>query len=495
MVEKKSLRSATRKKEEEAKELKEEEKMEGVSVVQPDGDGQGAMEEIKRNCALLERAVNELDARYTLRVLKTLTSIRKTLSADLLGSAIAALSCEPFLLEAVVRRKEGEGERAAGPAMVEIDIYLGLLVQVYFFDQKDFAAGLRFSQELARRVHALNKRSLDLIGAKVYFYLAACAEKEGQLEQIHAGLLAAHRTATLRHDMETQATLITCLLRSYLLASQIERAATLQAKIEFPQRASNGQVARYFYYLGRIRAVQLNYTDAHNCLLGAIRKAPSSSSAAGFLQSAHKLSIIVQLLMGDIPDRKIFRQAMLERTLAPYYELVKAVRGGDVKVFAEVSKANEHKFRADANYSLILRLRQNVIKTGIRALSLCYSRISLRDICVKLSLDSEESAEYMVAKAIRDGVIEASLDHERGYMKSVEVLDVYATSQPQEQFHQRIQYCLNLHNENVKAMRFPMNQHRVELKNAEEARERERELAKEIQDGEIDEEEGDFEGL
>ena len=36
-------------------------------------------------------------------------------------------------------------------------------------------------------------------------------------------------------------------------------------------------------------------------------------------------------------------------------------------------------------------------------------------------------------------------------------------------------------------MRFPMNQHRLELKNAQEARERERELVKEIQDGDMDE--------
>ncbi|KAH1530889.1 hypothetical protein KXX25_006069 [Aspergillus fumigatus] len=37
-------------------------------------------------------------------------------------------------------------------------------------------------------------------------------------------------------------------------------------------------------------------------------------------------------------------------------------------------------------------------------------------------------------------------------------------------------------------MRFPMNQHRLELKSAQEARERERELAKEIQEGDIDDE-------
>jgi 26S proteasome regulatory subunit N3 len=47
------------------------------------------------------------------------------------------------------------------------------------------------------------------------------------------------------------------------------------------------------------------------------------------------------------------------------------------------------------------------------------------------------------------------------------------------------------------AMRFPMNQHRLELKSAQEARERERELAKEIQEGDIDDEDagGDFDAI
>lgn len=43
-------------------------------------------------------------------------------------------------------------------------------------------------------------------------------------------------------------------------------------------------------------------------------------------------------------------------------------------------------------------------------------------------------------------------------------------------------------------MRYPLNAHRKELADAEGAREREKELAKEIQDGDLDEEEmgGDF---
>lgn len=43
-------------------------------------------------------------------------------------------------------------------------------------------------------------------------------------------------------------------------------------------------------------------------------------------------------------------------------------------------------------------------------------------------------------------------------------------------------------------MRYPLNAHRKELADAEGAREREKELAKEIQDGDLDEDDigGDF---
>jgi 26S proteasome regulatory subunit N3 len=70
-------------------------------------------------------------------------------------------------------------------------------------------------------------------------------------------------------------------------------------------------------------------------------------------------------------------------------------------------------------------------------------------MCLRLGLESEESAEYIVAKAIRDGVIEATLDHEGGYMKSKDVGDVYATREPGDAFHARIQACLTLHDESV----------------------------------------------
>lgn len=485
-----------------------------------------AVADIKSNFPLLERAVTLFDARFSLRALRSISSLRKRLTPDILAQVITETyqSTSPVaksLLVAIDREHasftkqpstemEVDGESKSKKkdqkeVIPEIEIFLGILTQIHYLDQKVTDRGAKFSAYLAERIHALNRRTLDSLSARVYFYWSLFCEQMAPLPpspsspviSIRPALLAALRTAVLRKDIDTQSTVIVLLLRNYLSTSHIAQADLLVSHTKFPENASNNQVARYLYYLGRIRAIQLRYTEAHEHLTAATRKAPSSPSAAGFAQTATKLLLVVELLMGDIPERATFRVASMERALAPYLLLVQAVRVGLLGEFEAAIKQHGETFRRDGTYTLILRLRQNVIKTGIRMMSLSYSRISLRDICIRLKLESEESAEYIVAKAIRDGVIEASLDRERGFMKSKEVGDVYATREPGEAFHDRIRACLALHDESVKAMRFPMNQHRLELKNAQEAREREREMAKEIQDGDLDEDDlgGEFEGM
>ncbi|TVY62874.1 putative 26S proteasome regulatory subunit rpn3 [Lachnellula suecica] len=487
--------------------------------------------DIKSNFPLLERAVTLFDARFTLRALRSISSIRKRLTPDILAQVITETypSTSPAaksLLVAIDRENaaftkasasstemeidsDAKSNKAAKKevkeVIPEIDIFLGILIQISYLDNKINQKGAVFSQHLVERIHSLNRRTLDSLSARVYFYYSLFCEQMAPLPpspaspvvSIRPALLSALRTATLRKDVDTQSTIIVLLLRNYLSTSHISQANLLLNHTKLPATASNNQVARWLYYVGRISAIQLNYSDAHANFTAATRKAPSSPSAAGFSQSATKFLLVVKLLMGDIPERATFRDPSMERALQPYLQLVQAVRVGLLDEFENTIKQYSETFRRDGTYTLILRLRQNVIRTGIRMMSLSYSRISLRDICIRLKLDSEESAEYIVAKAIKDGVIEASLDREKGFMKSKEVGDVYATREPGEAFHDRINACLALHDESVKAMRFPMNQHRLELKNAQEAREREREMAKEIQDGDLDEDDlgGEFEGM
>ena len=435
---------------------------------------------------MLERAVAQFDARFTLRVLRSISSIRKHLSQDLLTQVItetytstsyvaktllAALGKEDASFKSPEASSEMEidtqakdksqsaGKTTTTPKDIlpEVDTYLSILVQIYLYDAKATELGAKFSSNLVERLRTLNRRTLDALSARVYYYYSLFFEQLAPLPpspmasvvSIRPHLLAALRTSVLRKDQDTRATVTTLLLRNYLSTSHIIQADLLISHSEFPATASNNQIARYLYYLGRIRAIQLSYTEAHEHLVGATRKSPATPSAGGFYQAASKLLVVVELLMGDIPDRAIFRQPSLEHAMEPYLSLVQAVRVGKIEGFLNVVQTHNALFRRDGTYTLILRLRQNVIKTGIRMMSLSYAKISLRDICIKLDLESEQSAEYIVAKAIRDGVIEASIDHEHGFMKSKELGDVYATREPGEAFHDRIRACLGLHDESV----------------------------------------------
>ncbi|KAF2007796.1 hypothetical protein P154DRAFT_479040 [Amniculicola lignicola CBS 123094] len=501
-------------------------KMEGVVTEAeqptPENVEQQTVGDIRGNFTLLERAVAQFDTRFTLRALRSISGLRKRLTDRVLCSVIVltytasnptarvlmeATGMDGKAIQSVVAQYKEEVtalKASQKEPLPEVDVYIAILVQVYLYDAKDFEEGAEFSSQLVDKIRELNRRTLDSLAAKAYFYFSLFHEeldpkppsKQSPVISIRGKLLAALRSAVLRKDQDTQASVTTLLLRNYISTADITQADLLVAQTQFPATAPNNQVARYLYYMGRIRAIQLNYTEAHEHLTSATRKSPSSSIATGFYQASTKLMVVVELLMGDIPERDVFSQPRLERALEPYFRLVQAVRVGDLQGFLKIVQLFANTFHKDGTYTLILRLRQNVIKTGIRMLSLSYSRISLRDICLRLGLESEESAEYIVAKAIRDGVIEASIDHEKGFMQTKQAGDVYATREPGEQFHERIRACLALHDECVRAMRYPLNQHRLELKSAQEARERERELAKEIQEGDLDDEgDGDFEGL
>lgn len=51
-----------------------------------------------------------------------------------------------------------------------------------------------------------------------------------------------------------------------------------------------------------------------------------------------------------------------------------AVRNGDLVQFGDVLDRYGAQFETEKTYTLIVRLRHNVIKTGIRMISLSYSR-------------------------------------------------------------------------------------------------------------------------
>ncbi|CAA0827722.1 26S proteasome non-ATPase regulatory subunit 3 homolog A [Striga hermonthica] len=386
-------------------------------------------------------------------------------------------------------------------SLPEIEIYCYLLVLIYLIDQKRYNEAKACSSAGIARLRNVNRRTVDVLAARLYFYFSLSYELTGNLAEIRGDLLALHRTATLRHDELGQETLLNLLLRNYLHYNLYDQAEKLRAKAPRFEAHSNQQArlkayslyfhfCRYLFYLGKIRTIQLEYTDAKESLLQAARKAPIS--ALGFRVQCNKWAVIVRLLLGEIPERTVFMQKGMEKALRPYFELTNAVRIGDLELFKSVADKFAATFGSDGTKNLIVRLRHNVIRTGLRNISISYSRISLSDVALKLRLDSPNpiaDAESIVSKAIRDGAIEASLDRANGWMVSKETGDIYSTNEPQAAFNSRIAFCLNMHNEAVRALRFPPNSHK-EKESAEKRRERlqqEQELAKVIAEEDDDE--------
>lgn len=336
----------------------------------------------------------------------------------------------------------------------EVETYLILLVIVHLIDHKRYEESVSLSTRLIEKMDGWNRRTLDPLSSKVYFYYSRSYELVNRLEDIRPKLLSLQRTATLRHNFDGQITLLNLLLRNYLTYNLYDMAYKLAIKSGIKEsNASSHELARYYYYLGRIKSIQMNYQEAYNDLQQAIRKAPTNS-AKGFRASVIKLSSIVQLLLGEIPEKSLFTQKGLSHVLKPYMNLTASVRRGDLQEFQKCVNEYEDLFRKDKTISLINRMRNTVIMTGLRKINLAYSRINFADICDKLKLESPEDAEYIVAKAIRDGIIDATIDHEGGYVQSKETYDVYSTDEPQKQFNKRIEQFIGIHNEAVKSMRY-----------------------------------------
>jgi len=317
------------------------------------------------------------------------------------------------------------GAAAPGPVSTEVDLYLSLLIVLYLTDQRQHqeVRNPRSPHRASRAVPppllnesarsacgillllqaigvcaratsvalAANKRALDKLLAKLYYFTARLYELVGRYAEIRAPFLNALRTATLRHDDEcqvlrhpgglllpwAQASLVHAAtpdsLGFWVPVDHLAERAAAQLPALQPVRAGRKargknnpagraaqQPARPLLLLpwfvsasfrrrptsscprtpltclahapsthvsaraGRIKAIQLDYSEAFRHLQQAARKAPQAPAAPGFQQSVHKLMVIVQLLLGDIPERALFRQPVLRKPLVPYLQLTQS---------------------------------------------------------------------------------------------------------------------------------------------------------------------------
>ena len=66
----------------------------------------------------------------------------------------------------------------------EGDAYIKMLTQLVLLDANRLEEGAEFSSSLVESIHSQNRRTLDQIGAKIFFYYSRFYELLGQLASI-----------------------------------------------------------------------------------------------------------------------------------------------------------------------------------------------------------------------------------------------------------------------------------------------------------------------
>ena len=388
----------------------------------------------------LETAEEIRDSKNCALSLRHLHSLRSQVTLESLASIFKALGT-------TVQWSEAPFPYTISYKSSEVRLYLSILGVMLLIKQNR----LRESEEIAmEQISKSHNRTAQPLLAKMFYYLGLIFELKADFDV--KNFLVWYRGSCLRHDTFSQAVLINVILRFYLLNDRVRLAKEFSEKTGFPETAGYSEIARNQFYLGRIKALTLRYAEAHGHLVQAARKAPENG-ANGFKLAVEKLRILVELLMGESPLRK---SLMGMKGLGSYVELIRAVRSGQLERFTAALETHQHVFTEDMNYSLVIRLRHIVIKSGLKRINLAYSVISLQDIANKLGLKNEDT-EFIVAKAIRDGVIEAVIDHENKVLRSKVLEDVYTTNDPQILLRKRIDFCISLRNDTVKTMQFAQN--------------------------------------
>lgn len=83
-------------------------------------------EDFQTNFALLDRAVTQFDTRFTLRALRSISSLRKKLS----DTRIASLSVKKPIKELLAEAEKELSGDAKKESIPEVRIYIGILFQV-----------------------------------------------------------------------------------------------------------------------------------------------------------------------------------------------------------------------------------------------------------------------------------------------------------------------------------------------------------------------------
>ncbi|KAH7945090.1 hypothetical protein HPB49_006475 [Dermacentor silvarum] len=159
------------------------------------------LKDIKEHARHIEKAVTSKEPRFILRILRALMPTRKRLNDRVLRKIVtgffthssqdkdALLGCleEPMETDGAVKESRIRSAKTSHlPLLPELDVYIHLLVLVYLIDAQRYEKAVQCSDQLMQKIQAQNRRTLDLLASKCYFYHSRCYELTDRMSDIRS---------------------------------------------------------------------------------------------------------------------------------------------------------------------------------------------------------------------------------------------------------------------------------------------------------------------
>ncbi|KAI5179787.1 26S proteasome regulatory subunit N3 [Nematocida sp. AWRm80] len=305
------------------------------------------------------------------------------------------------IFEIGMSTSENELKEVLNKTENELSRYLvELFIAAVYIKEERYKEALDLSMEIIRKISNGNMRALDSLMAYLWSVVRIASNRTG-VNMLKEYLLAF--TVNREHqNIESTTVLINNILGGLEDRRMYSEAYTFLKHTKLPEGADVGQ-SSIFYYLSSIVYLMIEeYQEAERMINLAIVK----STDPVFTREYKKVFVLAAMHQGKHPTREYF---ISNPGLENYQRILLAIKSCSLERFYSTLEELKEHFKADGLYQGIKQLSVAVHKEHIRRIGVIYTRITIQAISNMLEVP-EESALFLLQKAISEGVITGYID-------------------------------------------------------------------------------------
>ncbi|OAG29066.1 26S proteasome regulatory subunit N3 [Nematocida displodere] len=279
---------------------------------------------------------------------------------------------------------------------------VALVLCCTYLKEEKYIEALALAKNTFEDIGGGNSRILDGIVARLWGVARIASSKTGE-DMLEAYMLA---LAINREYKNTES--ITVLINAALLnlkeREMYDEAYTFLKHTKLPEGADVGESSVFYYLSSIVYLMAGEYATAEKTITQAIVK----STNTAFTLDCRKVYVLASMHQGKHPNRSFFQT---HHGLEHYQKVLLSIKSCSLEIFYQAAEDSKDAFKSDGLWQAVLRLEGAVQKEHVRRIGTVYSKISLGAIAQMLGV-SEESAVFLLQKALSEGVIAGFIDTE-----------------------------------------------------------------------------------